>query len=124
MVEKSIQQLRFNGFEDEWNWLNFEEIFKSVSPKKFQIKSAEINEQGIYEVVDQGQDEIAGYYDDKNKLFHDIPIIIYRDHTTFVKYRDKPFIVGADGVKLLSPKINANLKYLYYALEHFNIKPE
>lgn len=117
------QKLRFN-FNDEWDYLNFSNIFKSVSTKKYQIKSAEIMDNGDFEVIDQGQDEIAGFFNDKNKLCYELPIIIYGDHTTFVKFRDKPFIVGADGVKLLLPKINANLKYLFYALEYFNIKPE
>lgn len=117
------QKLRFN-FTDDWNYMNFSEIFKSVSTKKYQIKSADILDKGDFEVIDQGQDEIAGYFNDKTKLCQELPIIIYGDHTTFVKFRDKPFIVGADGVKLLIPKFNANPKYLFYALEHFNIKPE
>ena len=111
-------------FSDEWNYVNFNNIFKSASTKKYQIKSAEIMANGDFEVIDQGKDEIAGYFNDKNKLCYELPIIIYGDHTTFVKFRDKPFIVGADGVKLLLPKIDSNLKYLFYALEYFNIKPE
>lgn len=123
IFSSSDDKLRFN-FTDEWDYLDFNKIFKSVSTKKYQIKSAEIMDNGDFEVIDQGQDEIAGYFNDKNKLCYELPIIIYGDHTTFVKFRDKPFIVGADGVKLLLPKIDANLKYLFYALEYFNIKPE
>ena len=123
MQQIFAQKLRFD-FNDEWNYLNFNNIFKSVSTKKYQIKSAEIMDNGDFEVIDQGLDEIAGYFNDKNKLCHELPIIIYGDHTTFVKFRNKPFIVGADGVKLLSPKIDANLKYLFYALNYFNVKPE
>ena len=123
MQQIFTQKLRFN-FTDDWNYMNFSEIFKSVSTKKYQIKSADILDKGDFEVIDQGQDEIAGYFNDKTKLCQELPIIIYGDHTTFVKFRDKPFIVGADGVKLLIPKFNANPKYLFYALEHFNIKPE
>ena len=104
--------------------LNFKDIFKTISTKKYQIKSSEINEKGLYEVVDQGQQDIAGYNDDNSKLFMKLPIIVYGDHTTFVKYRNSPFIVGADGVKLLSLAINADMKYMYYALDYFNIKPE
>lgn len=123
IFSSSDDKLRFN-FTDDWNYMNFSEIFKSVSTKKYQIKSADILDKGDFEVIDQGQDEIAGYFNDKTKLCQELPIIIYGDHTTFVKFRDKPFIVGADGVKLLIPKFNANPKYLFYALEHFNIKPE
>lgn len=123
MQQIFTQKLRFD-FSDEWNYVNFNNIFKSASTKKYQIKSAEIMANGDFEVIDQGKDEIAGYFNDKNKLCYELPIIIYGDHTTFVKFRDKPFIVGADGVKLLLPKIDSNLKYLFYVLEYFNIKPE
>lgn len=123
MQQIFAQKLRFD-FSDEWNYVNFNNIFKSASTKKYQIKSAEIMANGDFEVIDQGKDEIAGYFNDKNKLCYELPIIIYGDHTTFVKFRDKPFIVGADGVKLLLPKIDSNLKYLFYVLEYFNIKPE
>ena len=35
-----------------------------------------------------------------------------------IKYVDKPFFLGADGVKVLRSKFkNANYKYLYYALK-------
>ena len=124
MQQIFTQELRFPNNNTEWEWLNFEDIFKSVSTKKYQIKNAEINTTGTYEVIDQGQKDIAGYHNDESKLFKELPIIIFGDHTTIVKYRNKPFIVGADGVKLLSSKINVDMKYMYYALNYFNIKPE
>lgn len=124
MQQIFTKELKFQDNDDEWEWLNFEEIFKSVSTKKYQIKNAEINTTGTYEVIDQGQKDIAGYHNDESKLFKELPILIFGDHTTIVKYRNKPFIVGADGVKLLSSKINVDMKYMYYALNYFNIKPE
>ena len=52
-------------------------------------------------------------------LFVDVPAIIVGDHTRIIKYVDKPFFLGADGVKLLkSKKEDANYKYLYYALKN------
>lgn len=124
MQQIFTSKLRCVEFDEKWVWLNFKDIFKTISTKKYQIKSSEINEKGLYEVVDQGQQDIAGYNDDNSKLFMKLPIIVYGDHTTFVKYRNSPFIVGADGVKLLSLAINADMKYMYYALDYFNIKPE
>lgn len=54
----------------------------------------------------------------------DIPVIVYGDHTTNLKYAENEFIVGADGIKLLKSKIESNLKYLFYCLYYFNIEPE
>jgi type I restriction enzyme, S subunit len=57
-------------------------------------------------------------------LFVDVPVIIFGDHTTFLKYIDFNFVVGADGTKILQAKSGDNLKYLFYALEHNKLVPE
>lgn len=51
MQQIFAQKLRFN-FTDDWNYMNFSEIFKSVSTKKYQIKSADILDKGDFEVID------------------------------------------------------------------------
>ena len=49
-------------------------------------------------------------------------MIVFGDHTRTIKYVDKPFFLGADGVKVLRSKdSNANYKYLYYALKSAKI---
>lgn len=129
MKETKIPELRFkddNGKDyPDWEEKSFLDVFESIPTKKYQILSSEVKEIGCYEVVDQGQEDISGYSDNKEKLFKNVPIIIYGDHTTVVKYRENPFIIGADGVKLLIPKIsNLDLQYIYYALVFRNISPE
>jgi type I restriction enzyme S subunit len=73
--------------------------------------------------VDQGQAFIAGYSDEEDRLIRDdLPLVVFGDHTRCVKYVDFPFIVGADGTKVLKP--NAELfdpKFFYYALLSLNI---
>ncbi len=119
------QKLDANVFEYEtWNISDFDELFYTVPDKPFQVQTNEYFEHGIYEVVDQGKKKIVGYNDSKNKLFTQIPVIVYGDHTTIIKYRTTPFIVGGDGVKLLKCKVENHLGYMYYALCHFNIEQE
>ena len=127
---KKLSNLISNRFKDEngndfpeWEEKTFNEIFISISTKKHQIKNIEILETGKHFVVDQGQSKIAGYSNDNEKLFKNIPIIIFGDHTTILKYIDFEFIVGADGTKILKNKIG-NLLYLYYYLTFNNINSE
>lgn len=54
-----------------------------------------------------------------------MPVIIFGDHTTIIKYIDFEFIVGADGVKILTNKDSSNnLKYLFYNLQQNNVEQE
>ena len=120
-----MPRLRFPGFEGEWGWELGSELLRIVNDKPYQIQASEYHDHGRFEVVDQGKNAIVGYSDMEEKLFTSIPIIVFGDHTTTVKYRDRPFIVGGDGVKLLascSDKIS--LKYLFYALLRYGPKVE
>jgi type I restriction enzyme S subunit len=122
------QVLRFrdkngNNFPD-WEEKKLGEILISLSTKNYQIKSSDYCKVGQYKVVDQGQDLITGYSDKKGCLFYDYPVIVFGDHTTVIKYIDFPFIVGADGTKLLKNRNNENLKYLYYNLQYKNVKQD
>ncbi|MCC7575935.1 MAG: restriction endonuclease subunit S [Methanomethylovorans sp.] len=72
---------------------------------------------GKYPIIDQGQEYIAGYSNDRHGIFNEVPAIIFGDHTRILKYIDFPFFLGADGVKLLKNRNkNVECKYLYYCL--------
>ena len=95
----------------------FTEIFEDVTKQGTKIPTNLYLENGLYPIIDQGQSEIAGYTNQTEGLFTDIPAIIFGDHTRIIKYVDTPCFLGADGVKLLKAKDpTANYKYLYYAL--------
>lgn len=86
--------------------------------RKNQIPAKEINSVGLFPVVDQGQKFIAGYCDDESKVIDfDLPLIIFGDHTRCFKYVDFPFVLGADGTKVLAPnKKLFDPKFYYFAL--------
>jgi type I restriction enzyme, S subunit len=122
------QEIRFkddNGEEfPKWDNKKFKECLGSLSTRDFQIKSTEFKSAGKYKVIDQGQALIAGYYDDDDLVFKNVPIIVFGDHTTILKYIDFEFIVGADGTKLLKNKVDFDLKYLFFNLSFNNIPQE
>ncbi len=88
-----------------------------------QIPSAEIKTDGRFPVVDQGQAFIAGYCDEAARVIrHDLPFVIFGDHTRCFKYVDFPFILGADGTKVLKPKVDLfDPKFFYFALRGLDI---
>jgi len=96
---------------------------KTKVGRKHQIPARDIARTGEFPVVDQGQEFIAGYCDDQEKLIDfDLPLIIFGDHTRCFKYVDFPFVLGADGTKVLAP--NKDLydpKFYYFALRALEI---
>lgn len=100
----------------------FDEVFEDRTKYGTKIKTDEYCEAGSHWIIDQGQEQVAGYTDLEEGLFEDVPVIIFGDHTRVIKYVDKPFFLGADGVKVLRSKYDdANYKYLYYALKNTKI---
>ena len=100
----------------------FDEIFIDKTEYGVKVQTSEYSELGEHIIIDQGQSQIAGYTDREEGLFEEVPVIVFGDHTRIIKYVDKPFFLGADGVKVLRSKDeNANYKYLYYALKNAKI---
>ena len=100
----------------------FDEVFEDRTKFGTKIQTNEYHKVGSFPIIDQGQDLIAGFTDRKEGLFSDVPAIIFGDHTRVVKYVDRPFFLGADGVKVLRSRfVGANYKYLYYCLKNARI---
>jgi restriction endonuclease S subunit len=131
LTDSLLKSVFFQMFGDiandskNWDRKSFlESIEKTVAPNEIKIPKSDYLETGNYPIVDQGQNFIAGYSNDENKLFTiPLPIILFGDHTRVFKYIDFPFSLGADGAKIIIPKKELfNLKFLFYYLK--NIKLE
>ena len=101
-----------------------ESIEKEVSSNKLKIQKNQFQEDGIYPIIDQSVEFIAGHTDDSSKVYKgDLPIVIFGDHTRIFKYIDFPFALGADGTKILAPKKEYLIpKYFYYFLRGIKIE--
>lgn len=100
----------------------FSDVFADVTKQGTKLQTSEYLASGKYPIIDQGQDDIAGYTDREGGLFTDVPAIIFGDHTRIVKYVDMPFFLGADGVKVLKATIpDVDYRYLYYAVSAVKI---
>lgn len=81
------------------------------------LTKKEIKEIGLFPVVSQSKDMTVGYSDaEENAISNNLPLIVYGDHSKTIKFIDFPFVIGAEGVKLLKPKKSILPKYFYYSL--------
>ena len=106
-----------------WKSAKFDDIFKVISTKKYQINSKEYLTFGKYPIIDQGKKKIIGYSNNQDKVLkcRKDGLIVFGDHTRELKFIDFDFIVGADGVQLIYSSI-VTTKYLYYYLQTCNIQ--
>ena len=87
------------------------------------LQATQYQESGLFPVIDQGNNDIAGYSDDP-ELVHmgPLPIVVFGDHTRRVKLAREPFTCGADGTQLLYPKDDAlDPVFFYYAVKNVDL---
>ncbi len=114
-LDELIKALCPDGVE----YIPISDLSRAITPK-IKIKSNDYLTDGIYPIIDQGQDFIGGYTNNED-VFPKDEYIIFGDHTCVVKFVDFSFAQGADGVKVL--KVNSPTilpKYLFYCMD--NIK--
>lgn len=105
-----------------WHQIPFEEAFSEESAGNIKTPQSEFLPHGRFPVVDQGKDLIAGYVNDETRLCKaPLPAIVFGDHTRCIKFIDFPFCMGADGTKILRPRVEADAKYLYHYLRQLRL---
>lgn len=112
-------RLRFPEFKTggEWEESTVDEVIFTVAPPK-KLQTTDYKEYGRFPIVDQSQNYICGWTDDVDAVIgKELPVIVFGDHTCTFKYIDRPFVQGADGIKILRPKRGIDTNFLFCALE-------
>ena len=122
---KPCDNSHYENLPQGWVKAGFKDIYQTISSRDYQIQQRDIINEGLYPVVSQSSNYIEGYYNNKEKLLDvTAPMLIFGDHTRVVKYIDFPFVIGADGVKVIKPLINDKFAYylLLYTSQHIDNK--
>ncbi len=105
-----------------WPIASFANTFDDTTAGNEKLQSSQFLEAGKIAVVDQGQSQIAGYSDDVSIAYRGkLPVIVFGDHTRIFKFIDHPFVLGADGVRVLTPKPKVNPLFAYWHCKLLNI---
>jgi type I restriction enzyme S subunit len=105
-----------------WQKLPFDEVVADESGGNLKTPQSEFLDEGEFAVVDQGKELVSGYVNDRTRLCRSpLPVVVFGDHTRCVKFVDFPFCMGADGIKVLRPKVEADVKYLYHYLRQLRL---
>ena len=107
---------------NNWEVLPFVKTANVISDKGKRLKQRNYLKDGKIPVIDQGQDFIGGYTDNEDMAFDgELPVILFGDHTRSIKFVDKPFVVGAEGIKILKPEPLYEPKFFFYLLKSLKI---
>ncbi len=102
-----------------WRVEPFDSVIFDKTGGNDKIKQSDYLESGCLPVIDQGKNAIAGYVDDSSSQCKvKLPCLLFGDHTRIIKYVDKPFALGADGVKVLALSSDLDPKFVYYYLSN------
>ena len=120
MAERRVPRIRFKGFEEDWEQRKLRQIIQAMPFKAF-IKEPE--DDGKYEVVQQGNEPIIGYacglpYKD----FADV--VVFGDHTLSLYKPEAPFFVATDGVRIIKGVKNTDGNYLFSLLNRYKPNSE
>lgn len=119
-AKTAVPRLRFPEFRSgaAWNEAKLHDLIKTISPPA-KLQSSSYLVEGAFPIIDQSQGAICGWTDDASAVVKEpLPLIIFGDHTCVVKFADKPFAQGADGIKILAAKPAISIEFLFHSLNH------
>ncbi len=113
----SGERYRENGPQStNYPWRKIESLVETITPP-VKIQKTAFGEIGRFPIIDQSQEDIAGWTDDESALIRPSkPLVVFGDHTCAVKLVETPFAQGADGIKILRTVDTLDPRFLYYLL--------
>ena len=99
-----------------WAQIPVAQAFEPISVNNKKIPTKDYLENGLLPVVDQSRSFISGYTDKLDSAIDPAEdgVIVFGDHTRVFKRVNFPFAPGADGIKVLRPRLTTSA-YAYYA---------
>ncbi len=98
----------------DWRFKNVGEFLDYEQPTPYIVESTDYNNEYNIPVLTAGKTFILGYTNEQDGIFKNIPVIIFDDFTTAIKYVDFSFKVKSSAMKILKEKPDiVNLKFIY-----------
>lgn len=84
-----------------WKVKKLSDLFTSKNDNTEKIEGSKILSEGKYPVITQDVDSIIKGYTNLENPIKELPVLVFGDHSTSLKYVNFPFFRGADGTQLL-----------------------
>jgi type I restriction enzyme M protein len=105
--------------DPEWQTDELQNLVDTVTPP-IKLQTSEYGKTGEIPIIDQSQDYIAGWTNQAAAAIDPQDgLVIFGDHTCAVKFVDRPFAQGADGIKILRTRHGLLSEYLALYLQAY-----
>lgn len=121
--KETVPNLRFSEYVNSERWIITElnKLLNYERPDLYIVDNDNYRSEGI-PVLTANKSFILGYTDEKNNIYSHVPVIIFDDFTTEKKYVDFSFKVKSSAIKILKPKGNNILKFIFELMNTINFK--
>ena len=100
--------------KDGWVEKMLDDFLDYIQRTEFLVTDTEYNDNNQIPVLTAGKTFILGYTNEEHGIFNSLPVIIFDDFTTAIKYVDFPFKAKSSAMKMLVPKHkDVNLRFIY-----------
>ena len=100
--------------KEGWEVKKLGDFLDYEQPTEYLVTDTEYNDNNQIPVLTAGKTFILGYTNEEHGIFKNLPVIIFDDFTTAIKYVDFPFKAKSSAMKMLLPKNEkANLRLIY-----------
>jgi type I restriction enzyme S subunit len=111
-------QTRLPGFSGEWEVKRLGELLAYEQPTKYLVRNSEYSDVNDVPVLTAGKTFILGYSYEVDGIFNNLPVIIFDDFTTAIKYVTFPFKAKSSAMKLVTPRNpSVNLRLIYEIMQ-------
>jgi type I restriction enzyme M protein len=103
----------------KWQMVELGEVLNYEQPTKYIVDSVDYNDNYSTPVLTAGKTFILGYTDEKSGVFKEkLPVIIFDDFTTAIKFVNFPFKVKSSAMKILhAKKDKADIRYIFHVMQ-------
>lgn len=122
LAEKYKETVNF--INQKWPIVELGEVLNYEQPTKYIVSSVNYDDKYTTPVLTAGKTFILGYTNEKEGIFKEkLPVIIFDDFTTAIKFVNFPFKVKSSAMKILhAKKDRADIKFLYYVMQKIKFR--
>src|SRR3989344_6811794 len=102
------------------------EVLEYEQPTNYLVSSTDYKDEYPIPVLTAGKSFILGNTNERSGIFpkEKLPVIIFDDFTTAIKFVDFPFKVKSSAMKILhAKKDKADIRFLFYAMQRVHFAP-